>query len=200
MSHGFDPSIVQDFFTESGELLERLDHDLVTLEQSPSDPELLSQVFRALHTIKGSASFLSLTHLVAVAHAAESALNSARNRVITIDRRAMDLLLSAVDAIRKQFTQLAQGADLTPADSEVVRLLASLGEGQAPGPTVQTGSGVSAGPGCRQDQHRSPQGRGRHLEHPGSGNHHHDPHPPHRRHHDRDDGRRVRRDLRPPAH
>ena len=51
----FDPEIMQDFLTESGELLEHLESDLVDLEATPQDQELLNQVFRALHTIKGSA-------------------------------------------------------------------------------------------------------------------------------------------------
>ncbi|MEL7485160.1 MAG: Hpt domain-containing protein, partial [Planctomycetota bacterium] len=56
----FDPEILQDFLTESGELLEELEGDLVTLESTPDDLELINQIFRALHTIKGSASFLGL--------------------------------------------------------------------------------------------------------------------------------------------
>ncbi|MFN9973192.1 MAG: Hpt domain-containing protein, partial [Phycisphaerae bacterium] len=64
MTNGFDPEILQDFLTESGELLEQVEGDLVTLEHTPSDPELLNKIFRALHTIKGSASFLALTNLV----------------------------------------------------------------------------------------------------------------------------------------
>lgn len=126
----FDPQIVQDFLTESGELLSQLESDLVTLEQDPGDPEMLNQVFRALHTIKGSASFLSLANLVKIAHAAESALNAARNRVVVIDRDAMDALLKAVDLIKEQMGQLAQDAALSEPDAALVAVLAALGEGK----------------------------------------------------------------------
>lgn len=126
----FDPQIVQDFLTESGELLSQLESDLVTLEQDPGDPEMLNQVFRALHTIKGSASFLSLTNLVKIAHAAESALNAARNRVVVIDREAMDALLKAVDLIKEQMGQLSQDAALSEPDASLVAVLAALGEGK----------------------------------------------------------------------
>jgi len=74
----FDPEIMQDFLTEASELLSQLEIDLVALEGSPSDDEMINRVFRALHTIKGSASFLSLAPLVRIAHASESALNMAR--------------------------------------------------------------------------------------------------------------------------
>jgi len=126
----FDPQIVQDFLTESGELLSQLESDLVTLEHDPGDPEMLNQVFRALHTIKGSASFLSLTNLVKIAHAAESALNAARNRVVVIDREAMDALLKAVDLIKEQMGQLSQDAPLSEPDAVLVAALTALGEGK----------------------------------------------------------------------
>ncbi len=127
---GLDESIVQDFLTESGELLERLDQDLVSLEQSPADPEMINQVFRALHTIKGSASFLNLTNLVAVAHCAESALNAARNKVVVVDREMMDLLLAAVDTLKTQFEQLRAGKDLVKGNERLIARLTQIGEGK----------------------------------------------------------------------
>ncbi|MEM9165964.1 MAG: chemotaxis protein CheA [Planctomycetota bacterium] len=125
----FDPEILQDFLTESGELLDELEGDLVTLEERPDDPEMLNQIFRALHTIKGSASFLALTNLVDIAHAAESALNAARNQQVVVDKRAMDLLLDAVDTIKLQMSQIADGTELATPDADVVAALSKLGEG-----------------------------------------------------------------------
>lgn len=125
-----DPSILQDFLTESGELLERLEGDLVTLERDPRDPEMLNQIFRALHTIKGSASFLALTNLVRIAHASESALNAARNRVVVVDRGVMDLLLSAVDVLKRQMQQLRDGQDLVEPPAELVSSLTAIGDGR----------------------------------------------------------------------
>lgn len=55
----FDPEILQEFLTESGELLDSLETDLVELEENNTDTELINKAFRALHTIKGSASFLA---------------------------------------------------------------------------------------------------------------------------------------------
>lgn len=127
---GFDPEILKDFLTESGELLEQLEGDLVSLESTPSDPELLNQVFRALHTIKGSASFLQLTNLVTVAHAAESALNSARGGQVIVDRPMMDRLLEAVDIIRGHMTALQAGEPLAEPSQAVVDALTVYGEGQ----------------------------------------------------------------------
>lgn len=132
----FDPELLQDFITESSELLEQFDGDLVLLESTPTDPELLNRVFRALHTIKGSASFLSLTELVRVAHAAEEALNNARRGGLLVTRDVMDLLLEAADCIKGHLAQLQNGeTSLTPARSALVAELTRLGEatGGAPG-------------------------------------------------------------------
>lgn len=150
----FDPEILQDFLTESGELLEQLEGDLVELESSPADPELLNQIFRALHTIKGSASFLALTNLVQIAHAAETALNAARNGTVAVGRNEMDLMLAAVDVLKQQFTELTAGqTDLTRADPTLVADLTALGEGKAgkaqvldtPAGEAATGCAVEAG-------------------------------------------------------
>lgn len=143
---GFDPQILQDFLTESGELLERLEGDLVTLEHAPTDPELINQVFRALHTIKGSASFLALANLVTTAHAAESALNAARNAVVTIDETMMNLLLSAVDTIKTQMGQLREGKELVAGDPAVVAALTQIGLGKAPSAAVASSASTADAP------------------------------------------------------
>lgn len=128
--NNFDPEILQDFLTESGELLEQLESDLVILESSPDDLGLLNQIFRALHTIKGSASFLSMTNLVAIAHVAESALDSARNGKLAIGSSEMDLLLGAVDVLKIQFDEITSGnTDLTAADPNLIESLKQLAEG-----------------------------------------------------------------------
>ncbi len=128
-----DPEILQDFLTESGELLDTLDRDLVRLENMPQDEDLLNQVFRALHTIKGSASFMALTNLVAIAHAAEDALNAARRGDIVINKLIMDMLLDAVDLLKRQFDELRAGADLTAPEPSLVQGLQAVGAGKMPG-------------------------------------------------------------------
>ncbi len=127
---GFDPEILQDFLTECGELLDELENRLVELESRPEDLDLLNEIFRALHTIKGSASFLALTNLVNIAHAAESALNVARAGNVVVDKRIMDWLLAGVDVIKQQFQELEAGDPLTAADAELVANLTMVGDGK----------------------------------------------------------------------
>ena len=73
-----DEEIVLAFLEESRENLDQLDRDLVALEVNPSDPELLAQVFRTIHTIKGTCGFLGFHRLEALTHAGENLLGALR--------------------------------------------------------------------------------------------------------------------------
>ena len=72
MSFEVDQDILQDFLIEAGEILELLSEQLVDLEQSPDDPDLLNAIFRGFHTVKGGAGFLQLSPLVDCCHVAEN--------------------------------------------------------------------------------------------------------------------------------
>lgn len=105
-----DPELLQDFLTEAAELIEQFDSDLVRLEQSPSGPdarELLNSLFRALHTVKGAASFLGLESLTSFAHAAEDALNRLRRGEVAVTPAVIDALLQAGDVLRSMIDALS---------------------------------------------------------------------------------------------
>ena len=60
MAIDLDDEILQDFLVEAGEILELLGEQLVELEQSPEDQDLLNAIFRGFHTVKGGAGFLAI--------------------------------------------------------------------------------------------------------------------------------------------
>ncbi len=126
---GLDPELINDFLTESGELIEQLDADLVSLESEPEPGPLLDQIFRALHTIKGSASFLNLGALTEFAHAAEDALNCLRKGQASVNETVVDALLRSVDVLRRQLGEVADGADISPGPTELVELLHAIAAG-----------------------------------------------------------------------
>ena len=88
MDPSFDTELRDDFLVEAGELVERLGEQLVGLEASPQDAELLNAVFRAFHTVKGGAGFLGVEPMVQLCHHAEDLLNEARNGAVLIDAGA----------------------------------------------------------------------------------------------------------------
>ncbi len=125
-----DPSLIQDFLTESNELIEQLDADLVKLEdlEDAEQKELLNGVFRALHTIKGAASFLSMTTLTTFAHAAEDALNRLRKGDVQVNPEIMDAMLRSVDILRGMLEEVASGQDITPGPAELIDQLHAIAE------------------------------------------------------------------------
>ncbi|MEM7204124.1 MAG: chemotaxis protein CheA [Planctomycetota bacterium] len=92
--------VLKEFIVESYEGLDQLDRDLVTLEEDPSSAELLSRIFRTIHTIKGSSGFLALGKLEAIAHVGENLLSLLRDGRRTLTADMTSALLSMADAIR----------------------------------------------------------------------------------------------------
>ncbi len=92
--------ILSDFLVESSEMLEALDQHFVKLEAEPNNADLLNEIFRCMHSMKGSAGFLGFTHLVEVAHQAESLLNKLRQGEMSVSPFIIDIILEAVDAVK----------------------------------------------------------------------------------------------------
>lgn len=99
MSVELDNELLNVFLIEARELLESLGEQLVDLESSPGDVDLLNAVFRAFHTVKGGAGFLGLHAMVELCHRAEDLLNEARNGAIVLDAGFMDALLESLDLL-----------------------------------------------------------------------------------------------------
>ncbi len=121
-----DDEILRDFLVEAGEILERLNEELVELEQRPDDVDLLNAVFRGFHTIKGGASFLSLDGLVEVCHRAEDVFNILRNGQRSVDTALMDTVLEVLDAVNSMFAEVQGGNMPTPAAAKLLKTLETL--------------------------------------------------------------------------
>jgi two-component system, chemotaxis family, sensor kinase CheA len=120
-----EDDILQDFLVEAGELLEKLNGQLVELEQRPQDSDLLNAVFRSFHTIKGGGGFLGLTPLVEVCHRAEDVFNVLRQGERQIDAALMDTILQVLDIVNEMFAQLSSGEPLSHATPALLTALES---------------------------------------------------------------------------
>jgi len=132
-----DDEIVQDFLVEAGEILEALGEQLVELEQSPSDSDLLNAVFRGFHTIKGGASFISLTALVEVCHVAEDVFNQLRNGEREVDAGLMDIMLQVLDVLNDMFDAVRAAQEPEPAEPALIQALKGLLVGREAVPIEQ---------------------------------------------------------------
>jgi HPt (histidine-containing phosphotransfer) domain-containing protein len=92
--------LLSEFLTETSESLATLDLELVKLEQDPNAPDLIDNIFRLVHTIKGTCGFLGLPRLEAVAHSAENVLGKVRDHQLVVTPVAVTLILESLDRIK----------------------------------------------------------------------------------------------------
>src|ERR1700739_1377180 len=91
--------LLREFLTETNENLDRVDSELVRFEREPNNAEILGNIFRLVHTIKGTCGFLALPRLGTLAHAAETLMGKFRDGMpVTTD--AVTLILSTLDRIK----------------------------------------------------------------------------------------------------
>ena len=96
-----DHEVIREFIAESYENLSRLDQELVELEKRPKDGALLADIFRTIHTIKGTCGFLGFSTLEAITHQAETLLSQLRDGQREMTQSLASLILETVDATRK---------------------------------------------------------------------------------------------------
>ncbi len=99
---------IREFLEESEENLDQLDQDFVSLEQDPRDLNRLDNIYRAIHTIKGTCGFFGFSKLGAVAHSAENLLSRLRDGELTLNKGLASALLDSVDAIRDILTHIGR--------------------------------------------------------------------------------------------
>ena len=137
--------LVESFSIETDEILETLDQDLIHLEHTPDDDEILNSIFRGLHTIKGTSSFLGLELITELGHNAEDVLNDLRKKVLDVNTDIMDILLETVDFL-KLLLEDVKNKDIVNRDIMplVLRLMSLRGDDedsvQSKGTTAKTAS------------------------------------------------------------
>ena len=101
-----DMPLLEDFVVESNEHVESAEVALLELENTPENKELLNQIFRAFHTIKGLAGFLGLSDIGALAHSAENLLDLARKDQLTLIGDYVDVTFESIDSLKKLIEEL----------------------------------------------------------------------------------------------
>jgi len=126
MSFSDDKEMLHDFLVEAGEILEKLSAQLVELERTPDNIELLNAIFRGFHTVKGGAGFLQVEPLVECCHKTENLFDILRNQKRVVDAALMDVTLQALDAINTMFVSLQEGQAPASAPASVLQALDAL--------------------------------------------------------------------------
>ncbi len=123
--------LISEFLTETGESLDVIDSELVRFENNPDDRAILDNIFRLLHTVKGTCGFLGLPRLEAVAHAGETLLGKFRDGELSVTPPMVTLVLESIDQIKVLLEALENtGAEPAGEDSVLIKRLedAALGK------------------------------------------------------------------------
>src|SRR4051795_12879470 len=127
--------LLREFLTETNESLDTVDNQLVKFEQDPNNAKILDNIFRIVHTIKGTCGFLGLPRLEAVAHAAENVLGRYRDGTRPVTQQGISLILAALDRIRAIVTGLeSTGAEPAGEDAPLIAQLDAEAEGRGAAP------------------------------------------------------------------
>jgi two-component system chemotaxis sensor kinase CheA len=156
-----DTEIIKDFLVESYENLDNLDREFVALETTPGARDRIAAIFRTIHTIKGTAGFLGLPKLEALAHAGESVLSKLRDGELTLAPEITSGLLAMVDGVRAILKCLeSSGNEGTESFGEVaarlVRLQAGAVVAAAPAEPAATSPAAPPEPTATQPEEIDP--------------------------------------------
>lgn len=122
--------LIADFIAETSEGLVQLDNDLIDLEKDPNNQGLLGNIFRVMHTIKGTCGFLGMSRLEKVAHAGENVLGKIRDGECEATPNVISLVLNVIDVIKLIVEHIETNGEEPPGNDEAIieKLNAVIGE------------------------------------------------------------------------
>lgn len=124
--------LLSEFITETSESINEVDMQLVEFEKDPQNAAILGNIFRLVHTVKGTCGFLGLPRLESVAHAGENVLDKYRDGALEVTPDGVSLVLRCIDTIRGLVEELAEtAAEPEGDDAELIAELNALASGQS---------------------------------------------------------------------
>ena len=121
----------QIFMAETEEQIDILTNGLVVMEKEPDNEELIQNLFRAAHTMKGSSGMIGHTRMVGLTHELETALDSIRKQELGVSPELIDVFLDSVDAIKELSYEIVDGQERTIPYDEIVGRFTSFVSGEA---------------------------------------------------------------------
>lgn len=137
--------LIQEFLTESYEHLDTVDRQLVEFERDPSNGDTLRNIFRLVHTIKGTCGFLGLPRLEALAHSGETLLGQLRDGA-EVTPQAVSLILLSIDRIKSILSTLeATGSEPEGSDQDLISQLDAASAAAMPAKAEEAAPAVATG-------------------------------------------------------
>ncbi len=124
-----DVPLILDFITESFEHIESAETGLLELENKPGDKDIINQIFRGFHTIKGMAGFLNLKEVGSLAHSAENLLGLVREDKMILSGDITNVVFESIDMLKKMINTLKESIEAgkpVPSQKNLPDFLAKL--------------------------------------------------------------------------
>ncbi|MFW8600356.1 chemotaxis protein CheW [Desulfobacterota bacterium M19] len=159
-----DMELLSGFIEETREHLESIEVNILDLEDNPGDMEIINNIFRPFHTIKGVSGFLNLTNIQKLAHSTENLLDDVRNNIRTMDESVIEVVLKVGDCLKLMIDNLQDTIDNGSESyknydisnyirwvkriqgADAVEESAATSPSQTPAPPVQSAESASAAP------------------------------------------------------
>jgi len=137
--------LLSEFITETSESINEVDMQLVEFEKDPQNEAILGNIFRLVHTVKGTCGFLGLPRLESVAHAGENVLDKYRDGALEVTPDGVSLVLTCIDTIRSLVEELAEtGTEPEGDDAELIAKLNALASGESAPPSAPAAEAPAA--------------------------------------------------------
>ncbi len=127
-----DPSLVADFAQETREHLDALESSLLQMALNPSDPDLLNDSFRSIHTIKGASEYLGFDRIADLSHRLENLLDLYRSGTRSCDKIAVDLFIDARDRMEALVTEIESSGEEGSEIDDLLSRVTALSEESTP--------------------------------------------------------------------
>ncbi|GEN33611.1 chemotaxis protein CheA [Aneurinibacillus danicus] len=133
------------FIEESKEHIQAINDNLLVLENDPANVDLINEIFRSAHTLKGMAATMGFEDMAALTHEMENVLDQARNHKLVINTDIMDVIFKCVDLLETMLYSIAGGGDGKEDVSHIVSALKAILRGEIP--TAHQGGQALSGSG-----------------------------------------------------
>ncbi|MBM7619008.1 two-component system chemotaxis sensor kinase CheA [Bacillus tianshenii] len=118
------------FLEESKEHLETINNQLVELERNPQSIEIVNEIFRSAHTLKGMSATMGYEDLASLTHQMENVLDMIRNHKLSVSSNLLDVIFRSVEYLEEMVFSIADGGDGKKDVSDVVALLVKIEKGE----------------------------------------------------------------------
>jgi two-component system chemotaxis sensor kinase CheA len=147
-----DPSMIDDFITNSDELMQTVDDAILRLEQDPTNKPIIEEIFRAAHTLKGGSGMFGFKGIERVMHRMENLFDLIRKDKLIPTSETIDVVFQGVDLLRRLLKAVKDGRPSGVATAPVVRALSYAAKGKAVPKTSEPSSAPAPAPAAAKKE------------------------------------------------